>query len=306
MEELLRSTVGPGICIDLRLGDSVWRTLSDVNQLESALLNVTINARDAMPDGGRLTIAMADRSLTAADLAEEAEAKPGDYVELAVTDTGTGMTTEVLEHVFEPFFTTKPIGQGTGLGLSQIYGFVQQSGGFVRLESALAQGTTVRLYLPRHQEPEPPPTVISAGAVAGAVAGGGANRPPAAGCRVLVVDDEAEVRHLIVEVLEELGCLVSEASDGPAGLLELQTAQAGQRFDLLISDVGLPGLTGCQLADAARAMDAALPILLVTGYAGSAFAEVVLPDDVEIMHKPFTITAFSARIIGMLKGSQLA
>jgi PAS domain S-box-containing protein len=309
MEELLRSTGGPGIIMHFQLEHSVWRALSDASQLESALLNLAINARDAMPDGGSLTIATADRSLTAADLAQEPDAKPGDYVELAVTDTGTGMTAEVLERVFEPFFTTKPIGQGTGLGLSQIYGFVQQSGGFIRLETAVGRGTTVRLYLPRHDQPEPTPYLGSAAAgtapAPAALTGGRSGRPPAAGYRVLVVDDEVEVRRIIVEALEELGCIVTEACGGPGGLQALQTARASGRFDLLISDIGLPGMNGRQLADAARAMDAALPILLVTGYAGITLAEVVLPADVEIMHKPFTIDALSARILGMLERARV-
>jgi PAS domain S-box-containing protein len=310
MEELLRSTLGPGILIQLRLQGSVWRAVSDANQLESALLNLAINARDAMPDGGKLTIATADRSLTAADLAEDAEARPGDYVELTVTDTGTGMAAAVLERAFEPFFTTKPIGQGTGLGLSQIYGFAQQSGGFVRLESAPGEGTTVRLYLPRHDQPEPLAYLASPGSdtapVATAITGRGTIRPIGAGYRALVVDDEAEVRRVIVSVLEELGCMVTEAADGPAGLAALQAARSTHRFDLLVSDVGLPGLNGRQLACAARMMDAELPILLVTGYAGPAVSEVPLPADVEIMYKPFAIDAFSVRITTMLKGVKVA
>jgi PAS domain S-box-containing protein len=307
MEELLRTTVGPMIDIRFRLQNGVWKALCDANQLESALLNLTINARDAMPEGGTLTIETADRSLTLAAIAGETEAKPGDYVELAVSDTGTGMSPDVLGRVFEPFFTTKPIGQGTGLGLSQIYGFVQQSGGFIGLESAVGRGTTVRLYLPRHERPEQespapspepgePPLVCIAPALP----------LPWAGRRVLVVDDETAVREAIAEILGELGCQVTEASDGPGGLLALQAARLGERFDLLISDVGLPGLNGRQLAEAARHLDPALPILLVTGYAGPAAADGALPPGVEVLGKPFSLDAITARITAMLKETPVA
>jgi PAS domain S-box-containing protein len=299
MEELLRSTLGPAILIDARLDDSMWLALCDANQLESALLNLTINARDAMPAGGRLTIAIADRPLTEADVLDETEAKPGDYVELAISDTGTGMAADVAERVFEPFFTTKPIGQGTGLGLSQIYGFVQQSGGFVRLESAPGEGTTIRLYLPRHDQP---PAPASAAAIPPPPVGDRGVHPAGRGRRVLVVDDESDVRSVIVEVLKDLGCIVTEASDGPGGLVALRTAWAGTRFDMLVSDVGLPGLTGRQLAEAAREMDAALPILLVTGYGEAALLDADRPSGVELLRKPFAIDAFAARIIAMLEG----
>ena len=150
MQELVKHTVGPGIAVDVRLRDGVWLVLCDPNQLESALLNLVINARDAMLDGGRLTIATADLSLSQADLLDQDDCAAGDYVEIAISDTGTGMGPDVVARAFEPFFTTKPTGQGTGLGLSQVFGFVRQSGGFVRLESALGLGTTVRVYLPRY------------------------------------------------------------------------------------------------------------------------------------------------------------
>jgi PAS domain S-box-containing protein len=309
MEELLRSTVSPAILIQFRFNNSVWSALCDANHLESALLNLTINARDAMPHGGTLTIETADRVLTASDIADQTEARPGDYVELAVTDTGTGMTADVMERVFEPFFTTKPIGQGTGLGLSQIYGFVQQSGGFVRLESELGRGTTVRLYLPRHEQPAPQPLAPSRHDAGSPTAGAEAGRRPATfGRRVLVVDDERDVRRLVTEVLEELGCCVTEASDGPGGLLALQMAEAGDPFDMLISDVGLPGLNGRQLAEAARMIDPELPILLITGYAGQALeeAEAELMAGIEIMRKPFGLDALAARICAMLKGAPVA
>ena len=217
MEALIRSTLGPEIRLDLRLRDGVWAAMCDPNQLESALLNIAINARDAMPEGGTLTITTVDRHLTERDVADQDGVMAGDYVEMIVTDTGSGMPDDILARAFEPFFTTKPLGQGTGLGLSQIYGFVQQSGGFVRLESKPGSGTTVRLLLPRHA-----PTDVSqdSGAKAGASATAvcpSAATPPLARGTVLVVDDERDVRDLITEALKDLGCQVRQAVDGPAG-----------------------------------------------------------------------------------------
>jgi PAS domain S-box-containing protein len=302
MEELLCSTVSAAIDIRFRIQNSVWTAICDANQLESALLNLTINARDAMPQGGTLTIETADRVLTAADIADQAEARPGDYVELAVTDTGAGMSADILERVFEPFFTTKPIGQGTGLGLSQIYGFVRQSGGFVRLESELGRGTTVRLYLPRYQAPAPSPVTaapVDRAPTEATIAAGG--RSASLGRRVLVVDDEKDIRCIIAEILEGFGCRVTQAGDGPAGLRALQSPGPEDRFDLLISDVGLPGLNGRQLAEAARSLDPDLPILLITGYAGAAATEAELPPGVEILHKPFALDALTARLAAMMK-----
>ena len=235
MEELIRRTVGPAVEVELHLHDGVWSALCDPNQLESALLNLAINARDAMPGGGRLAIATADLHLTRAELAageDQDGPEPGDYVEIAVTDTGTGMPPDVLARAFEPFFTTKPIGRGTGLGLSQLYGFVRQSGGVVRLESKLGQGTTVRMYLPRHEAAE---AAVAVHAASGHAAGGGRALPDAgpvdargvARGTVLVVEDEETVRTLIAETLHELGCAVLEAVDGPAGFAGHAVARAG-------------------------------------------------------------------------------
>jgi CheY-like chemotaxis protein len=217
------------------------------------------------------------------------------------------MSAEIMPRVFEPFFTTKPIGQGTGLGLSQIYGFVQQSGGLIRLESDVGRGTTVRLFLPRHEQPDEPRVAPRAdGGEAAAPTAWVEARPLAPGRRVLVVDDEKSVRDVIAEILTELGCQVTEADDGPAGLVALQTASRGDRFDLLISDVGLPGLNGRQLAEAARTLDRTLPILLVTGYAGPATAECELPPGVDILNKPFSLDAMTGRIARMLKSAPVA
>jgi CheY-like chemotaxis protein len=298
MEELVQHSIGPGIALDMRLRDGVWRVLCDPNQLENALLNLTINARDAMPDGGTLTIATADRSLSQADVIAPDEGAPGDYVEIAVTDIGTGMPRDVLVRAFEPFFTTKPTGYGTGLGLSQVFGFVRQSGGFVRLESKLGLGTTVRVYLPRHE-------------FTGVESDGSQKASPSSqpadlitaetqSKTVLVVEDEADVRSMIADVLRGLGCQVIEAADGSAGL---RIVQSGIHIDLLVTDVGLPGMNGRQLADAAREGRNALLVLLITGYAGTALEDAGLPPGMDVMRKPFALDALAARVGGLLKFS---
>ena len=274
--------------------------MCDPNQLESALLNIAINARDAMPEGGTLTITTVDRHLTERDVADQDGVMAGDYVEMIVTDTGSGMPDDILARAFEPFFTTKPLGQGTGLGLSQIYGFVQQSGGFVRLESKPGSGTTVRLLLPRHA-----PTDVSqdSGAKAGASATAvcpSAATPPLARGTVLVVDDERDVRDLITEALKDLGCQVRQAVDGPAGL---RIVLSGDPIDMLITDVGLPGLNGRQLAEAARQTRAALPVLLITGYAGRALGDSDLPPGIEVIRKPFALETLVERVRKLLETS---
>ena len=240
MEELIRRTVGPSIVMEVVGSGGLWQTLVDTNQLENALLNLCINARDAMPDGGRLTIETANKWLDDRS-AKERDLAPGQYVSLCVTDTGTGMTPEVITRAFDPFFTTKPLGQGTGLGLSMIYGFVRQSGGQVRIYSEVGQGTTMCLYLPRHfGEAEEMATNVDAAPRDDVGIGGS----------VLVIDDEPTIRMLIVDVLEEAGYSVIEANDGPGGLKVLQS---NARVDLLITDVGLPGgMNGRQVADAGR------------------------------------------------------
>ena len=302
MEELIRRTVGPAIRLELRLGDGKWSAVSDENQLENALLNLAINARDAMPDGGDLVVATADVRLAAADLPESRELQPGDYVEIAVTDTGAGMSPDVLARAFEPFFTTKPMGRGTGLGLSQIYGFVRQSGGIVRLESQEGHGTTVRLWLPRHgatasDAVERERAAFVAWDSARRSAGDSASAP---GATILVVEDEAGIRRQITEALADLGYRVREAEDGPAGL---RIALASERLDMLVTDVGLPGLNGRQLADAARERRPGLPVLLITGYAGTALDDRWTETGIEILHKPFRIEDLSARVGAMLKGA---
>jgi len=232
MEDLFRRTVGPGIRVETRLADELWPTLCDPNQLESALLNLVINARDAMPDGGHLLIETAnsvlpDRRGVPRDV-PSGNMPPGDYVILSVIDTGTGMTPDVIARAFDPFFTTKPLGQGTGLGLSMIYGFVQQSGGHVGLHSKEGQGTTVTIGLPRYSGAMDEEAETDAAAAL----------LPASSAVVLVVEDEAAVRMVIADVLSDLGYTVLEADDGRSGL---SIVESGVRIDLLLTDVGLPG-----------------------------------------------------------------
>jgi CheY-like chemotaxis protein len=295
MGELIQRTVGPEIKLDLRLLDGTWFALCDPNQLESGLLNLAINARDAMPDGGRLTVITTDRPPSEDDPVPENGVRPGGWVQITVADTGTGMPPDVLERAFEPFFTTKPIGEGTGLGLSQIYGFVQQSGGFVRLESQIGRGTTMHIFLPRH---EPAATGPSGHASDGATADPGDVRQ-VAGATVLVVEDEEIVRSMTVEALSELGYDVIQAPDGPAAL---RIVQSSVRFDLLVTDVGLPGINGRQLAEAARESRPNLPILLITGYAGRALDDAGLPHGVDVMRKPFALEELAARVRARLEG----
>ncbi|MDJ0391649.1 PAS domain S-box protein [Roseomonas sp. E05] len=285
MEDLIRRTVGPEIAVSTVLDPDLWTTRCDPNQLESAVLNLCINARDAMPDGGRLTIET-NNSRIDAHGARVWDMRPGEYVAICVTDTGTGMPPEVIARAFDPFFTTKPLGQGTGLGLSMIYGFTRQSGGQVRIASEEGRGTTMRLYLPRHR----------GDAVAGEAPSQLADAPRAeAGQTVLVVDDEPSVRMLITEVLEELGYAAVEAADGASGLAVLRS---DARIDLLVSDVGLPGgMNGRQLADAARQFRPGLKVLFITGYAEHAvFQNEHLEPGMQVLTKPFALEKLAERI----------
>ena len=293
MEELIRRTVGPAIVVEMVISGGLWPTLCDANQLENALLNLAINARDAMPEGGRLTVETANAHLDEAYARSQGDGlKPGQYVAVSVTDTGTGMPAEVAAQVFEPFFTTKPLGEGTGLGLSMLYGFVKQSEGHVRVYSEEGRGTTMRLYLPRHHVGETEADIAAADSA-------GADQAEA-GETVLVVEDEAVVRQLVVEVLQELGYAALEATDGPAGLRVLQS---GARVDLLVTDVGLPGLNGRQLADAARERRPGLRVLFITGYAhNAALGNGVLEPGMAMISKPFTLAALAAKIRAMIKG----
>nr|WP_321984992.1 PAS domain S-box protein [uncultured Lichenicoccus sp.] len=289
MEELVRRTVGPMIAVEVVQAGGLWITLCDPNQLENALLNLCINGRDAMLDGGRLTIETANSWLDAR-AARDRDLPTGQYVSLRVTDTGTGMVAETVARAFDPFFTTKPIGQGTGLGLSMIYGFVRQSGGQIRIYSEPGQGTTMTLYLPRHH-----------GEDSEAAAEAEAARLPrtTTGETVLVVDDEPTVRMLVTDVLEDLGYAAIEAQDGATGLHVLDS---GTQIDLLVTDVGLPGgMNGRQLADAARARRPDLKVLFITGYAENAvIGNGLLEPGMELLTKPFAMSTLGTRIRGMI------
>jgi PAS domain S-box-containing protein len=294
MEDLLRRTLGPGIALEMVLAAGLWPTMSDPNQLESAILNLAINARDAMADGGSLTIETANAFLDDAYCrAQGDEVRPGQYVQVSVTDTGSGMTPDVIAKAFDPFFTTKPTGQGTGLGLSMVYGFVKQSDGHVRIYSEHGAGTTFKIYLPRHRGRASEPRSDEQ-------TDPGDQFRAEAGETVLVVDDEPTVRMLVMETLEELGYAAIEANDGPAGLAVLQTEA---RIDLLVTDVGLPGLNGRQLADAARVTRPGLKVLFMTGYAHNAAIGqgAVLEPGMEIMTKPFALDDLAKKIRDMIE-----
>ncbi|ABD05423.1 PAS/PAC sensor hybrid histidine kinase [Rhodopseudomonas palustris HaA2] len=285
LEDLLRRTIGEAIEFEIAAAPDLWLTLCDPNQLESALLNLAINARDAMPDGGRLTITTRNATF---DGGEMPALLPGDYVCLTVSDTGVGMNDDVAARAFEPFFTTKPLGRGTGLGLSMIYGFAQQSRGHASIASARSEGTSVTLYLPREhgdagerQEPAKPPRADAA-----------------RGETVLVVEDEAVVRAVIVEMLRDQGYRVLEAVDGPSGLAMLQ---GDEPIDLLLSDIGLPGLNGRQLADYARLHRPDIGVLLMTGYAESAaMTDGIREAGIELITKPFDHGDLMTRVRAMV------
>ncbi|MBP0495777.1 PAS domain-containing protein [Pararoseomonas indoligenes] len=285
MEELIRRTTGPAIEVEVVGTAGLWPTLVDPNQLENALLNLCINARDAMPGGGRLTVETANTWLNDRS-ARERDMEPGQYVAISVTDTGTGMSPDVIARAFDPFFTTKPLGQGTGLGLSMIYGFARQSGGQVRIYSELDQGTTMRVYLPRYYG--------TADVAEDLPSLDGAPRAEA-GQTVLVVDDEPTVRMLVMEVLEELGYAAIEAGDGASGLTVLQS---DAQIDLLVTDVGLPGgMNGRQMADAARVTRPELKVLFITGYAENAVVgNGHLEPGMHVLTKPFAMEALASRI----------
>ncbi len=290
MEDLVRRTVGPAITVEVVAAGGLWPTLVDPNQLENALLNLAINGRDAMPAGGRLTIETGNRWLDAR-AARERDLDPGQYLSLCVSDTGTGMTPDVIAKAFDPFFTTKPLGEGTGLGLSMIYGFARQSGGQVRIYSEVGEGTTLCLYLPRFQ-----------GEAIDIEAADRSEPPrPGAGETVLVVDDEPTVRMLVAEILGELGYAAIEAVDGASGLAILQSDIT---VDLLVTDVGLPGgMNGRQMADAARLSRPDLKILFITGYAENAVVgNGHLEPGMHVMTKPFAMDALATRIRALIEG----
>nr|WP_256476130.1 ATP-binding protein [Siccirubricoccus soli] len=293
MSELLQRTIGEEVQVETVLAGGLWRALVDPNQLESALLNLAVNARDAMPEGGKLTIETANAYLDESYARTREEVKAGQYVMVSVSDTGTGMTPEVMAKAFEPFFTTKPVGKGTGLGLSQVYGFAKQSGGHAAIYSEPGQGTVVKLYLPRLREAGPAPIPPTAGT---------AEPLPAAAGRgetVLVVEDEPMVRDVAAAALEEAGYRVLLAAEGPAAL---ELLEAHPEIALLFTDVVLTGpMNGKALADAVAARRPELPVLFCTGYTRNAIIHHGRLDaGVELLNKPYTGAALAAKIRQML------
>jgi PAS domain S-box-containing protein len=292
MSDLLRRTLGETIAVETVLAAGLWRSRADPNQLENALLNLVINARDAMPGGGRLTIETGNAMLDETYAASEGDVRAGQYVMLAVSDTGAGMSAEIVGKAFEPFFTTKAIGEGSGLGLSMVYGFVKQSNGHVKIYSEPGAGTTVKIYLPRHfgrtKEAED-------------------EAPRAAGTRtlsrerVLLVEDDVEVRVFAASVMRDLGYEVLEAVDGTEALRLIEAQPA---LDLLFTDVGLPGMNGRSLAEAALRLRPGLKILYTTGYARNAIVHNgVLDPDVELIGKPFDAETLAWRLRQVLEAT---
>ena len=295
MSDLLQRSLGETISIETVLAAGLWRSFADASELENALLNLAVNARDAMPNGGTLTIETANAKIDDAYAASNEEAVAGEYAMIAVSDTGTGMTSEVIAQAFEPFFTTKGAGHGTGLGLSQVYGFVKQSGGHVKIDSQPNEGTTVRIYMPRLVG-EAKERIDQAG-----------RSPLMAGTReemVLVVEDDRDVRANTTTMLRELGYGVLEASDGPRAL---RIIEGRSDIDLLFTDIGLPGgLNGRQLADEARLRRPHLRVLFTSGYARSAIVhQGRLDPGVELLSKPFTLAQLSSKIRQILNRADL-
>ncbi|WP_338469001.1 ATP-binding protein [Sphingomonas sp. gentR] len=287
LEDMLRRTMGPETSLEVVGAGGLWPACIDAGQLENALLNLCINARDAMPEGGRLTIETANKWLDDRS-GRERDLPPGQYLSICVTDTGSGMDQHTIDRAFEPFFTTKPLGHGTGLGLSMIYGFARQSGGQVRIYSELGMGTTVCIYLPRYVGDTEDDVEEMVAAL-----------PDRGSGTILIVDDEATIRHLVDEVLDEVGYTVIGAADGAAGLKVLQS---GARIDLLITDVGLPnGMNGRQVADAGRSLRPGLKVLFITGYAeNAAVGNGHLEPGMELLTKPFTLDALTSKVNEMM------
>lgn len=283
MTELLSRTLGEHIQIETVRGAGLWRTFADQIQLESALINLAVNARDAMPEGGKLTIETANGSVDAAYGLEHGLA-PGQYVMICVTDTGAGMDAETMAQAFDPFFTTKEVGKGTGLGLSQVFGFVRQSGGHVKLYSELGHGTTVKIYLPRFYGAE---EVVAPVAV-------NVTRDGSLTETILVVEDDPRVRAFSTEALRELGYTVLSAVNGVDALRQID---AGARIDLLFTDMVMPEMNGRQLAEAALARLPGLKVVFTTGYApNAAVHNGVLEPNMVYLHKPFTLDQLAEKI----------
>jgi signal transduction histidine kinase len=285
MSEMLRRTLGERVEVETVLAGGLWRVSADPAQIESALVNLAVNARDAMPEGGKLTIETTNCELDERYAAVHEEVTAGQYVMLSVTDTGTGMPQEVIERAFEPFYTTKTVGRGTGLGLSQVFGFIKQSNGHVKIYSEVSHGTTIKLYLPRHFGQE---LKLDTVADESDVPLGRADEV------ILVVEDEARVRHMSVDALRELGYSVVQASDGDHALKQLALLP---KVDLLFTDIMMPGMTGRQLADQATAERPALKVLYTTGYTRNAIVHNGIVDyGVSFLAKPFSIQALARKV----------
>jgi CheY-like chemotaxis protein len=284
MRELLVRTLGPDIALAVSFDEVEATVMSDRTQLELAVLNMAINARDAMPGGGKLTISTAMRRVEDGDPVLEA----GDYVDLSVADTGEGMSPEVIERAFDPFFTTKGIGKGTGLGLSQVYGVARQAGGTARIASAPGGGTVVTLLLRRSSAAAQPPTVQAQPEPVLA---------PDPGCTILVVDDEGPVRALACEILELLGYQVLQADSGASALDLLETVQP----DLMLFDYAMPVMNGAELARRARERWPETPIVFASGYADTAQVEAALGGQAVILRKPFDMETLAQTIAGLLR-----
>ncbi len=292
MSDLLHRTLGETVAVETVRGAGIWRIEADANELEAAILNLAVNARDAMPEGGRLTIETSNSYVDEGYAAQHAEVIPGQYVVVSVSDTGSGMDATTLAKAFEPFFTTKPVGKGTGLGLSQVYGFVRQSGGHVKIYSEIGQGTTVRIYLPRMAGADNEAELVE--------------QPPlpegAHEETVLVVEDDDDVRTYSVETLRELGYRVIESHDGPSALRLLERQS---HVDLLFTDVVLPGgMTGAQVAAEARTLRPELKVLFTTGYARNAIVHHGrLDPGAQLITKPFSYAELAAKVRNVLDES---
>jgi CheY-like chemotaxis protein len=283
MEELLRRALGEQVSLSVVLEPNLPSALVDANQLENAILNLAINARDAMAYGGRLTIETSRAQFPEQAPAKSNEIRPGDYVCITVSDTGSGMSPDVLAKAFDPFFTTKPIGQGTGLGLSMVYGFVQQSRGHVVIDSAIGQGTTVRLYLPEAKHVASRTLAQDPGAA-----------PMGDGEQVLIVEDDPSVRLLVLDVLRELNYVGVEAENGREAL---EILESDARIRLLITDVGLPGLSGRQIAEIARHRRPDLPVLFMTAYSPDAInRKRFLDPGMDMISKPFSLIELANKV----------
>jgi signal transduction histidine kinase/ActR/RegA family two-component response regulator len=293
MSDLLRRTMGEQYMVETVLAGGLWRTFVDPGQLENALLNLAVNARDAMPNGGRMTIETANAHLDDEYARSREEVIAGQYVMISVSDEGGGMTPDVIARAFDPFFTTKPVGRGTGLGLSQIYGFMKQTGGHASIYSEIGQGTTVKLYMPRDhgQVAEPRALQLSDNVLPMA----------SSGEAILVVEDEQRVRHFSVDALRELGYVVISAADGAEALKAL--AEQPQ-ISMLFTDIVMPEMNGRQLADAALAAVPNLKILFTTGYTRNAVVHNGMLDaGVAFLPKPFSVAQLAVKVREVLDGT---